>query len=89
MDNLAKDKRYVFDGLSDSLVKDVNHLIGLTETERDFGVEAAQAMLTGIQKTAQAMDEQPGEWFVSVSNRDLLVANAARLQDAISPRASS
>ncbi len=87
MDYLAQDKKYAFDGMYDHLVKDVDGIIDLTNSARtfDFGVEAAQAMLTGIGKTIQEMDEKPDDWFVSEYNRQFLVDNAARLQSAINP----
>jgi hypothetical protein len=87
MESLAEGKRYAFDGMRDELVQEVDGIIVLTESARtfDFGVEAAHAMLSGIQKTIQEMDEKPDEWFVSDENRKFLEDNAARLNRAISP----
>lgn len=91
MEYLAQDKKYAFDGMQDHLVKNIDGIIGLTGSARtfDFGVEAAQAMLTGIDKTIREMDEKPDDWFVSEDNRKFLEENAARLQSAINPEAET
>lgn len=87
MEELAEDKLPYFDGMHDKLTAKVGDIVVLTlaEPTHDFGVEAAQAMLSGIKKTMDEMDNQPEEWFVSDKNRQLLKDLEIKLQMAISP----
>jgi hypothetical protein len=85
MESLAEDKRPYLDGMHDKLVKKVDDIVDLTKSERTrgFGVEAAQAMLTGLRETVKQMDEQPEEWFTNDENRNLFNSLEAKLLQAI------
>lgn len=87
MESLATDKLPYFDGMHDHLAAEVGDIVALTQTEHthQFGVEAAQAMLAGIEKTSKKMDEEPDEWFALESNRKLLDNLIAKLRTAINP----
>lgn len=82
---LAEDKLPYFDGMHDRLIEKTDEIVTLTHTDRtrEFGIEAAQAMLAGIEKTAQMMEVEPEEWFVSERNKVLLADLTTKLQGAV------
>lgn len=91
MEDLATDKLPYFDGMHDKLVAKTDNIVALIQMDHahDFGVEAAQAMLAGIEKTEKAMEAKPDDLFVSDHNKALLADLKAKLQAAINPQADN
>lgn len=91
MESLATDKLPYFDGGHEDLATEVSDIIALTQTERtqQFGVEAAQAMLAGIEETSRELEQEPDEWYASDRNRRLLDNFTAELRAAINTGAGN
>lgn len=82
MDSLAQSHGDYFDGAQDELVQRVNDVVALIGPERttDYGLEAAGALIQGLEKTLANMDTAEGSWYAYDGNRALLTQNIARLR---------
>lgn len=83
--DLADSKMGYFDGGHDKLAAKADSIVLLTMDERthDFGVEAAQALLTGIERTAQVIDTEQDGLFATPGNKALLDKIAQTLRSVI------
>jgi hypothetical protein len=91
MEYLAQDALPFLDGMHGNLLQKVDEVTSLTQADRtrEFGVEAASALLLGLEETTKEIEENPDAWFSNDRNKGFIAGLRAKLHDAIDAAADS